>query len=222
MSPNSIRAVIFDLDGTLVDSAGEIADALNAAFAELALAPVPKEKVEAMIGRGVHVLVERALGYLQASHDVEDAVRRFESHYARNVGTQAQLFAGVRPGLERLHAAGWPLAVVTNKPRAFTERLLERLGIDRFFRATVTGDDGIRRKPHGDMLLEACRRMGREPAASLMFGDSDNDVAAAREAGCPVWCVPYGYNEGRGADALACDRIVSTVDEAARRLLQEV
>ncbi|HET9652780.1 MAG TPA: phosphoglycolate phosphatase [Usitatibacter sp.] len=219
---NSIRAVIFDLDGTLVDSAAEIAAALNAALFELQLPAVPREKVEAMIGRGVRVLVERALAHLGASHDVDDMVRRFEAHYATNVGTHAQLFAGVREGLERLHAAGYPMGVVTNKPRYFTERLLERLGVARFFRAIVAGDDGIRRKPQGDMLLEACRRMGSEPAASLMLGDSDNDVSAAREAGCPVWCVPYGYNEGREPHTLACDRIVPTVEELARHLLQEV
>lgn len=220
--PNRMRAVIFDLDGTLVESAGEIAAALNATFFELGLPSVAKEKVETLIGRGVRVLMERALAHVGASHDVEDAVRRFEAHYAKNVGTHAALFAGVLPGLERLHAAGMPMGVVTNKPRYFTQRLLERLHVERFFAAIVAGDDGIRRKPHGDMLVEACRRMGSEPAASLMLGDSDNDIAAAREAGCPVWCVPYGYNEGRGPETLACDRIVASVEELARHLLQEV
>lgn len=222
MSPDPIRAVIFDLDGTLVDSAGEIAAALNATLSDLSLPSIAKETVEALIGRGVRVLMERALEHVHSRHDIDDAVRRFEAHYARTVGTHAQLFAGVLPGLRRLHEASLPLAVVTNKPRYFTERLLERLAIARFFRATVTGDDGIRRKPHGDMLLEACRRMGSQPAASLMLGDSENDVSAAREAGCPVWCVPYGYNEGRPVGTLACDRIVPTVEELARRLLQEV
>ena len=222
MSAKPIRAVIFDLDGTLVDSAGEIAAALDAALFELGLPSIAKEKVETLIGRGVRVLVERALEHLGARPDIDEAVRRFESHYAKNVGRHAELFAGVLPGLQRLHGAGFPLSVVTNKPRYFTERLLERLAIDRFFSATVAGDDGIRRKPHGDMLLEACRRMGSEPAASLMLGDSDNDIVAARAAGCPVWCVPYGYNEGRPPQTLACDRIIPSVEDLARHLLQEV
>ena len=87
------------------------------------------------------------------------------------------------------------------------------------FAAIVAGDDGIERKPAGDMLLEACRRMGTLPGETLMLGDSDNDVAAARAAGCPVWCVPYGYNEGRGPETLTCDRLVPTIAEAAREIL---
>jgi phosphoglycolate phosphatase len=213
-----IRAVIFDLDGTLVDSAGEIAAALNAAFFEIGLASLPLERVQAMIGRGVRVLVQRALAEIASGHDIEEPVRRFEAHYARVVGTHAGLFAGVMPGLERLRAAGVPMAVVTNKPRSFTLKLLQRLEVQRFFRAVVAGDDGIAPKPAGDMLVAACACMGTRARETLMLGDSDNDVRAARAAGCPVWCVPYGYNEGRPADSLACDRIVPSIEAAARAI----
>ena len=96
--------------------------------------------------------------------------------------------------------------------------LLERLEVAPLLKAVVAGDDGIERKPSAGMLLAACERMGTEPARSLMLGDSDNDVVAARAAGCPVWCVPYGYNEGRAPETLACDRLVQTIDEAARLL----
>jgi phosphoglycolate phosphatase len=109
--------------------------------------------------------------------------------------------------------------VVTNKPRVFTEMLLERLEVAPLLKAVIAGDDGIDRKPHPDMLLAACARMGTTPADSIMLGDSDNDVIAARAAGCRVWCVPYGYNEGRGPETLACDRLVSTIEEAARLLV---
>jgi phosphoglycolate phosphatase len=135
------------------------------------------------------------------------------------VGTQAELFPGVMPGLRLLRDAGYPMSVVTNKPRFFTERLLSRLDVDSLFAGIVAGDDGIRRKPHGDMLLAACRAMGTNIESALMIGDSDNDVLAARAAGCPVWCVPYGYNEGRSAATLQCDRMVATVEEVARLLL---
>jgi phosphoglycolate phosphatase len=211
-----IRAIILDLDGTLVDSAGEIAAALNNTLYELGQPSLPIERVQALIGRGVRSLVERALAGLHARADVDAAIARFEAHYALVVGTEAKLFEGVLPGLEHLHAMNHPLAVVTNKPRAFTVALLERLGIDRFFTAIVSGDDGIRRKPHGDMLVAACDRMGTARAETLMLGDSENDVAAARAAGCPVWCVPYGYNEGKSPDTLDCDRIVPSIDAAAR------
>jgi len=213
-----MRAVIFDLDGTLVDTAGEIATALNATLFDLGLPSLPLPRVEALIGRGVRALVERALAELGAAHDAEDAVDRFEMHYAQVVGTQAELYAGVLPGLEQLQARGMPLAVVTNKPRAFTLKLLERLEVDRFFTAIVAGDDGHRRKPEGDMLTAACAAMGMPASSCLMLGDSDNDVRAARAAGCPVWCVPYGYNEGRPVESLACDRVVPSVDAAAKFL----
>jgi phosphoglycolate phosphatase len=215
-----IRAVIFDLDGTLVDSASEIAVALNATFEQSGLPVLPQSSVEALIGRGVRSLVERALVQVGAKAvDVDGAVERFEGHYARVVGTRAELFPGVLAGLKILEGAGFRMSVVTNKPRYFTERLLMRLGVDALFAGVVAGDDGIPRKPRGDMLVEACRRMGSSPEASLMIGDSDNDVVAARAAGCPVWCVPYGYNEGRGPETLSCDRLVATVEEAARRLV---
>jgi phosphoglycolate phosphatase len=214
-----IRAVILDLDGTLVDSAGEIATALNTTLYELGQPSLPLERVQALIGRGVRSLVERALAGVHARTGLDAAVERFEAHYAEIVGRHAQLFAGVLPGLERLHAADHPLAVVTNKPRAFTVTLLQRLHIDRFFSAIVAGDDGIRRKPHGDMLAAACERMGTARRETLMLGDSENDVAAARAAGCPVWCVPYGYNEGKSADTLDCDRIVLSIEAAARLIV---
>jgi phosphoglycolate phosphatase len=217
---NSVRAVIFDLDGTLVESACEIVAALNRALDELGLPPLEPKRIEAMIGRGVRTLDERALQATEggALIEVERAVERFEAHYAQTIATEARLYPGVLEGLRRLKAAGLPLAVVTNKPRFFTLQLLERAQVVDFFTAVVAGDDGIRRKPEPDMLLAACEKMGTPPAQTLMIGDSDNDIAAARAAGCPVWCVPYGYNEGRGPEALRCDLVVATIDEAAARL----
>jgi phosphoglycolate phosphatase len=219
---SSIHAVIFDLDGTLVDTSSEISAALDATFTELGVAHLAHEQVEALIGRGVHSLVERALtqaGARPIDLDLDAAVLRFEEHYARNVGTRAELFPGVIEGLRLLREAGLPMSVVTNKPRFFTEQLLSKLGVDALFAGVIAGDDGIRRKPHGDMLEAACVAMYTPPASALMIGDSDNDVLAARAAGCPVWCVPYGYNEGRSVATLKCDRLVETVEEAAKLLI---
>jgi phosphoglycolate phosphatase len=213
------RAVIFDLDGTLVDSAGEIALSLNQLLHELQRPQLPREAVEALIGRGVRSLVERALARAGGPADLDWAVGRFEEHYAAAVGTHAALFPGVHAGLAMLERAGMPMGVVTNKPRYFTEQLLQRLGVADMFGAVVAGDDGIPRKPAGDMLLAAARELGCDIDSTLMVGDSDNDILAARDAGCVVWCVPYGYNEGRPAEALACDRLVPTVEDAARLLI---
>ena len=215
----SIRAVILDLDGTLVDTAGEIGLALNETLAELGLRVVSLETATALIGRGVRSLVERALEEVGGATDLDHAVERFEAHYERLVATSAKLFPGVKEGLVALRGASFKLGVVTNKPRAFTGRLLRNLEIVALFDTVVTGDDGLRRKPCGDMLAAAAKNMGARIVETLMIGDSDNDVAAARDAGCLVWCVPYGYNEGRPAESLACDRMVATVLEAARLLV---
>jgi phosphoglycolate phosphatase len=218
---NSPQAIILDLDGTLVDTASEIAAAVNRMLEELGLAPVEPVAVEKMIGRGVRTLVERTLAQVEGGSliDLDRAVERFEVHYAQTVGTDARLYAGALAGLRLLAEAGIPMAVVTNKPRFFTEMLLDRLEAAPYLRVVVAGDDGIARKPAADMLVAACERMGSPPAATLVLGDSHNDVVAARAAGCPVWCVPYGYNEGRPPEALACDRLVETIEEAARAVL---
>jgi phosphoglycolate phosphatase len=216
----AIRAVIFDLDGTLADTAGEIHEALNATLVPFGREALTLQRVTALIGRGVRSLVERAMQQPDAA-TLDRAVEIFDAHYGGLVGTRATLFAGVLPGLERLRDAGLALAVATNKPRSFTMRLLERLAIDDFFMAVVAGDDGIARKPQGDMLVAACRKMGSAPGLTLMLGDSANDVLAARAAGCPVWCVPYGYNEGRAPEALECDLLVASVGEAAALIIGE-
>jgi phosphoglycolate phosphatase len=215
--PDPVLAVIFDLDGTLMDTACEIDLALARTFTGLGIPVLPTPDVVALIGRGVRSLVERALQKRAADGiDIDAAVERFEHHYAGLVGTQAALYPGALEGMRTLAAHGRKLAVVTNKPRFFTERLLGKAGVASMFEAVVAGDDGILRKPAGDMLQAACGKMGAAPRETLMLGDSDNDVLAARAAGCPVWCVPYGYNEGRAPETLACDRLVATVEEAAR------
>ena len=216
-----IRAVIFDLDGTLIDTAGEIAIALERTLAELRLPALPKPAVVDLIGRGVQSLVQRALQQAGAAEDLawEPVVLRFEKHYDEVLGTSAELFPGVREGVERLAAQRMPMAVVTNKLRHFSVQLLERLHLAARFQTVVAGDDGPARKPDGAMLRAACHAMGTRVEETLMLGDSDNDVRAARHAGCPVWCVPYGYNEGRPAASLACDRVVESVAQAARLIL---
>jgi phosphoglycolate phosphatase len=214
-----IRAIILDLDGTLADTAAEIAVALARTFAEFGLAALPEAAVRDMIGRGVAVLVERALQRIGSAVDASAVFARFEHHYEQTVGTTAALYPSVRDGLARLLARQLPLAVVTNKPRYFTDRLLDHLEIRAAFASIVAGDDGWPKKPAGDMLVAACRQMASNVDETLMLGDSANDVLAARAAGCRVWCVPYGYNEGRPVETLGADRIVESLAEAADRVL---
>ena len=215
-----IRSVILDLDGTLADTAGEIAVALERTFVEFGLAPLPLAAVRDMIGRGVAALVDRALERIGSAVDAGAVVARVEHHYEQTVGTAAELYPSVRDGLACWVARKLPLAVVTNKPRYFTDRLLDHLEIRPAFASIVAGDDGWPKKPAGDMLVAACRQMASNVDETLMLGDSANDVLAARAAGCRVWCVPYGYNEGQPIESLAADRIVASVGEAAELVLE--
>jgi len=216
-----IRAVLFDLDGTLADTAGEIARALDRVLDGLGLPRLPEDRVRELIGRGVPSLVERALTGLGASVDLPLAIARFEAAYADTIATSATLYPGAEEAMETLADAGLPMGVVTNKARHSTLCLLERFAIADRFALVVCGDDGLPKKPAADMLLAACARIGVPPASTLMLGDSANDVLAARAAGCPVWCVPYGYNEGLPVEALAPDRLVADLGAAARLVLRD-
>ena len=181
--------------------------------------------IRTFVGKGIPRLVERALaGGLDGGVDtaaLNAALPLFERCYAEVNGRHTTIFAGVTEGLEAFRAAGLPLACVTNKAARFTNPLLERLGIARYFAHVISGDTLPQKKPDPAPLLYACRQFGVAPADMLMIGDSMNDAEAARAAGCPVFCVPYGYNEGRDVRALDVDAIVPTLLEATR-LIQKI
>jgi phosphoglycolate phosphatase len=217
------RAVLFDLDGTLLDSAPDLAAAANAMLAELGLPARDPAVIATYIGKGIPKLVERTLtGSLDAVADpvlFARALPIYERYYAEESGRRSVPFPGVIEGLRALHDARLPLACITNKAERFTLDLLQRTGLDGFFPVVVCGDTVVRKKPDPEPVVTACARLDVRPADALMIGDSANDVQAARAAGCPVWCVPYGYNEGRPVETLDCDAIVPDLAEAARRLL---
>jgi phosphoglycolate phosphatase len=223
MSPAAPRAVLLDLDGTLLDSAPDLAAAANRMLAELGLAPRDPAVIATYIGKGIPRLVERSLtGSLDAPAEsalLARALPVYERYYAEESGRRSVPFPGVVEGLRLLHDARLPLACITNKAERFTIDLLQRTALDGFFGAVVCGDTVARKKPDAEPVLAACARLGVRPGEALMIGDSTNDVEAARAAGCPVWCVPYGYNEGRPVESLACDAIVLDLAEAARRIL---
>jgi phosphoglycolate phosphatase len=216
LSARSLRAVLFDLDGTLLDTVADISVALNRALAEQKLASLPAAEVRVLIGRGVATLIERALARLGAAGECDAArlVERFHFHYERIHGLdeiQTRVYPGVIAGLAQLHALGLGLAVVTNKPQKAAVDLLTRLGLSQWIDVVVGGDTGLHRKPHPQPLLTACEELGVRPTQALMVGDSMTDVLAARAAGLAVVCVPYGYNEGLDPRALPCDAFVENV-----------
>lgn len=215
--PIAIEAVMIDLDGTLLDTIPDLAAAANGMLEELGRQPLPLDTVRNFVGKGIPRLVERALARDIDGHVPPEVLAQalpvFERAYAAVNGRYTTIYPGVREGLEQMRAAGFRLACVTNKSGAFSVPLLERMELAAFFELTVSGDTLPRRKPDPLQLLHACERFGVAPARMLMVGDSGNDVQAARAAGCPVFCVPYGYNEGHDVHSLDVDAIVAALTD---------
>jgi len=218
-----LRAVLVDLDGTLLDTAADLAVAANAMLRELQRPELPEATIRSYIGRGVPNLVKRCLaGRMDAADEPSPApalaLEIFQKHYHASNGCYSTIYPGVTEGLEKFKAQGLKLACITNKAEAFALPLLERSGLLRHFEAVVSGDMLPRHKPDPMQLVWACGRFDIRPHQMLLIGDSLNDAKAARAAGCPVFIVPYGYNEGEDVRNLDCDAIVSSLEDAADRL----
>ena len=213
------RAVLIDLDGTLVDSLPDIACATNAMREELGLTSLSVRQIASYVGKGVDVLVHRALTETMDDPAPADAFERgkqsFNLHYSQVNGNESRVYPGVQQALEDLRGKRIPLACVTNKPRSFTLQLLERTELKAAFAAIVSGDDTQQKKPHGEPMLHACRLLGVAASDATVIGDSENDVLSARAAGCHVIVVETGYNEGKPVADLNADAIVPTLLHAA-------
>jgi len=218
--PLRVKAVMIDLDGTLADTIPDLAEAANMMLRELDQPGLERDLIRTFVGKGIPKLVERALaGSLEGSAPaglLARALPIYERCYAEVNGKHAVIFPGVNEGLRMLRAMQLPLACVTNKAERFTLALLEHLRLARCFDQVIAGDTLPQKKPDPQPLLHACRGFGIAPGDMLMIGDSANDVEAARAAGCPVFCVNYGYNEGRDVRELDVDAIVATLIEATR------
>lgn len=219
--PLAVSAVLFDLDGTLLDTLPDLHAAASAMLADQGRAPLPEAATRSYVGRGIPNLVKRLLAdSLAAADDATlppaDALDSFRRHYARENGRQVRPYPGVIDGLKALKAKAIPLGVITNKAQAFTLPLLELMGLSGYFDVVVSGDLLPKPKPDPMALVWACGRLNVSPGQTLFVGDSINDFLAGRAAGCHVFLLPYGYNEGRDVHELACDAIVPTVDYAAK------
>ena len=213
------RAAIIDLDGTLLDTAADLAVAVNAMLSAMGRATLPVEQVASYVGKGVEVLVHRALtlsldGRVPAD-SFAPAMQSFDAHYRRENGRHASVYPGVLEGLQAMRDAGLKLSVVTNKPIGFALPLLADTGLAQYFDLVVGGDTVARKKPDPMPMLHVCAQLGIAPEQVVAIGDSLNDVLAARAAGMAVLAVPYGYNEGRDARSLDVDAIVDTLFEAS-------
>jgi phosphoglycolate phosphatase len=220
--PLAVKMVMVDLDGTLIHTAPDLADCANRMLAELGRSAVPIETVMAWIGNGVPRLVKRALtGEMWGEPDAalfDKALAIYQKHYAAHVSDLSRPFPGVVEGLAQLKARGFRLACITNKAEAFTLPLLKNLDLFRYFELILSGDSLPKQKPDPLPLLHACRHFGITPDHGLLVGDSSNDVEAARAAGMPVLCVPYGYNHGHDIRESHPDAVVGSLVEVDRHL----
>jgi phosphoglycolate phosphatase len=189
--------VVFDLDGTLIDSAPDMHRAVNMMLADLGCAPLSLPEIRTMVGDGASALIARALAARQCvTADPGKALAQFLEHYEANPTAFTKTFAGVPETLERLQAFGLTLAICTNKPTRLTHMILERLGIERFFVKIIAGDTLPFRKPDPRALIEVLNVFGTPPAAAIMVGDSEVDAATAHAANVPLILMTYGYHRG--------------------------
>lgn len=185
--------LVFDLDGTLVDSAPDVAAAVNALFAELGLPEVEVALIRRMIGDGAPVLLERALAHVGATRRAADLMPRFSVLYGENAVRLTTVYPEVMETLTELRGAGCRLGVCTNKPIAPTLSILAALGLDSLIEAVVGGDSLPQRKPAPEPLLAVIRTLKGTPEGAVLIGDSAVDLACAEAAGVPAVIIPSGY-----------------------------
>jgi phosphoglycolate phosphatase len=215
----SDELVIFDLDGTLIDSKRDLADSVNATRAWAGLEPFSDEIVSSYVGNGAPVLIRRAFPGA-SEEDQGRFLRYFLDYYREHMLDQTTLYPGVREGLDRLHEAEVALAVLTNKPVRFSIRLLEGLGLDMHFFRVYGGNSFEEKKPHpiGINLLMA--ESGAMPAHTTMVGDSAVDVRTARNAGVLACGVSWGFQPETFAEAPP-DYVIDRMDDLVDRVLSE-
>jgi phosphoglycolate phosphatase len=214
-----IRAVIIDLDGTLLHTLPDMMLAANAMLRELGHDHLPEATIESFVGKGAAHLVMRCLGAERncapEPKTLSHALTVFERHYHAVNGQQAQLYPGVLEGLDALVAAGLRLAVVTNKPLQFALPVLKQKQLDHYFELVLGGDSLPQKKPHPAPMWHVANTFNLAAHQLLAVGDSSNDALAARAAGMPVLLLPYGYNHGEPVDRVDCNGIVESIAQAA-------
>lgn len=201
--------IVFDLDGTLVDSAPDIHRALNHILSDLSLPPATEAEVRGFVGQGSRALIVRACAVHGVIHDdgrLDQLNDQFMAVYAADIAHSSRVWPGVEGALRRLQASGALLAVCTNKHTELSTRLLAAVGLAPWFAAIVGADKVTRRKPHPDHFIAAVRAAHGDPAKAIMVGDSAFDVGAAKAAGAPVVVYAQGYMDTApellGADAV--------------------
>lgn len=208
------KAVLFDLDGTLIDSAPDLAGAANGLRAERGLPPLPYLVLRPMVGSGARGMVGVAFGVQPGDDDFEPLKAAFLAHYARRLLDETRVFDAVTPVLAALDRAGTPWGIVTNKATRFAEPVIVGLGLQARAAVFIAGDTTPHTKPHPAPLLEAARRMGLEAGDCVYIGDDARDIQAGRSAGMATMAAAWGYlGQGEHIDEWGADRVLQWPSE---------
>lgn len=219
-----IELLIFDLDGTLVDSAPDLALSINAMLEQLGRDTFDEQTIRHWVGNGAEVLIKRALsGASEIAPGISDelylkAREAFMAYYTEHLCVASKLYPGVAEALEALQSESRPMAIVTNKPGCFTQPLLEELGIAHYFSLVLSGDSLPKKKPDPLPLLHTAEHFSVAPERILMIGDSKNDILAAKAAGCQALGLTYGYNYGEDIALSQPEAVSSDLRELAQWL----
>lgn len=221
MTARAFDLVVFDLDGTLIETASEIFDAVNDTMHEHGLPRVREQQVRDWIGHGTHATLLKALAWAQSTTvdqlrdraDTALIVKRFDQHYLRRCGTRSRVYDHVESTLAAMRAKGTRLALVTNKESRYTERILMEHRLLLSFDRVICGDTVASKKPDPAGVLACMAEFNASPRRTLYVGDSAIDALTARRAGISVWLVPYGYNGGDPVADCQPDRVISDISE---------
>jgi len=218
--------ILFDLDGTLIETAPEIADAVNDTLTQFDLPPVTQQQVNDWIGHGTRTLLIQALA--EVGHTTVEAVQAadnfpqieaaFGVHYEQRCGTRSHLYPQVRESLEALRAEGVKLVVMTNKEGRYTRVVLDAHQLAPMFDRVISGDTLPVKKPNPAGIVECLKQFGVSSDRALFVGDSSIDVATARNAGITVWALPYGYNMGQPIESCHPDRVIPDLSALTTQL----
>jgi phosphoglycolate phosphatase len=211
----SVPTIVFDLDGTLVDTAPDLINALNFILDREGLPPVPLKSARNMIGAGARKLIERGLELEGRNASIQDIARLttdFIDHYAAHIADASRPFDGLESALDDLAGRGYRLAVCTNKLEWLSKRLLDELGLSPRFAAICGADTFGVSKPDPAILRQTIARAGGDPSSTIMVGDAGTDIGVARRTGIPVIGVTFGYTDVPIAD-LEPDRLIDHMRE---------